>query len=283
MKIRKLAWVMALVAITLPSMAQKKTTASKTAEKPKTETSSTSKEEKKGTFYGTIIYQEMASKAVSQRKLGDPSDKDIKFNVADPITNHKTPLIYSFGENLSVCVMFGMGDILDYKRGYYTRTVRIEDDQPLRGFKMSLDELSKTDKWYSNLSNLMALEKENKAKELEKALNKLYKRHTDTKKILNIEVTRYERISDGSIFWVAEGIDLDTWCAPFWGIKHPVLEFNYNFYTPGSEGLKMNVIATRIEKSKDAHEIIGQLYGFEPVPMNVFDDMTRIVVDKYRK
>jgi len=57
-------------------------------------------------------------------------------------------------------------------------------------------------------------------------LEQFYDRTNEQKTILGFKVVRYDCKFAKASLWVAEGYDLQTWFAPFWGISHPVLEFD---------------------------------------------------------
>lgn len=115
-------------------------------------------------------------------------------------------------------------------------------------------------------------------------LDKYYTRTNETKVIAGHKAIRYDlagNFGKGSI-WVAEDMNLDTWFAPFWGIKHPVLEFNFGYHVEGVEDILIHVTADEIVDKTDI-QLVKEIGGVEIIDIEEVQNMVRETAEMFRR
>ena len=277
MKLKNIVALMLLAALTLPAMAQKK--------EGKQESPKTQPKEKAVTpdhFEGTICFElSMQAPVVAPKsKSGAVDLKAMPAAVAPAMGKEKVQGHYSLkGPNCTGL----LGDL------YYV--LWLKEDRAVEGLA---PEPGHYRAWNHKFCQMkpMGCEVLNKVKELQKQgqheaaakmLEPYYIRTTEKKEVCGIEVTRYNCANGKASFWVAEGITIDSWFAPFWGINHPVLEFDLPIAVEGCEDVLIHWQAVKMIKG-EYKDMADELKGLsEEMSEEEYRDNLRMVVDRYRR
>ncbi len=142
--------------------------------------------------------------------------------------------------------------------------------------------------FWSTMKSVQEAQSKNEFDKADKLLEKFYVRTSDEVTLAGYKAVRYEvRLPQyhGDI-WVAEELWLSTWMAPFWGMVHPVLEFDFSFPVKGFQEKKFRMVADAVKEEYTEEEIhyIGKQYtDCLEVPTEEFEDFLRIYLNENLK
>lgn len=221
-------------------------------------------------FQGTIYYR--AAKPTESREKG----------VASSHASVDEPKSYvAFVKESAYSDIMGMFSCVDMKKGIVTVAARHTEGEPLRGSFFKLGEFPGVD--IETFDKIARLQEKGSYKEAEAMLDKYYTRTKDTKKIAGQLATRYTCAFLGGDIWVAEEINLNAWCAPFWGLLHPVLEFNFTYMFDDVKAKPVRMTAFEVEKDEVRDHLVKEADNFDRVSPDETKDMLRKVSEHYSK
>lgn len=256
MKLNKLIWVVALVAITLPSFAQKKGGKAKTAA-PKVET----KEKKQAKpFYGTIYYKADISQGVApvavattQPEAEIPQSANKKSEKKpDVLLTEDYIIVHPDGLYSQLC-----GLITSYfaKEDVITLGCRADGTGPLiKSESLKFEYLSDR---YTPLMDIVRMKQTGNEEDLKELVNTMYKPiPSKTRVIAGHKCVLYLCEMLESELWVAEDMTLPFDCAPFWGLNHPVLEFGFSYMIQGTAEGQVRLSAIKVQEDETNRKVV---------------------------
>lgn len=252
--------------------------------------SQTAKSEKPQLFLGTITYvvEKQAVKPTGDRPDLSNDDKRMNLNnqapsqVAAPHSAiEELPNYAVYEDSYSLSQMMGLyryyeGDGMLYRTAFSAfDSPRIFCEMPLcmaaKGYCEYLEELNN-------------MQREGDLESANELLKKIYTRTQETKKLAGYEVVRYDvKLNDvrGSI-WVAEELLIKNWQPPFWGLNHPVLEYDFFYPANDKEPIFIHLVANKVEASKENDKFFKEfdkvMHNADPMdPMEFVNVMNNIL------
>lgn len=132
-----------------------------------------------------------------------------------------------------------------------------------------------------SLEHIKEAQRNDDLDEANRLLSDIYKRTDQTKQLAGQRVVLYDvNLPEvhGAI-WVAEELWIEHWQAPFWGLQHPVLEFDLTYSDNAVKGRRIHLVAERIENTDDVaqyyKEYIELTQQARPVTYEEFDNMIK--------
>ena len=116
------------------------------------------------------------------------------------------------------------------------------------------------------------------AQEFEKSGDELYERTDEVKTIAGVKATKYICHIPGlkAELWVAEEFKTNCNAVPFIGLKHPVLEFDYEVKIKDEVFFRAHMVAVRIKKAKVEDAQVRPVRDGERIPL---EEMVKRIVD----
>lgn len=239
-------------------------------------------------FEGTIYYSKLEKPAPMPMPKAAPEKKKIeRYNIESKMSAAVTPkkelkanMEYRYYFENGACYFDMMGLYGEYQSQSHRYTLGFTnpDQQYVKHSTYLKDDLAAL---WSALQAAQEAQSKYQFEKANKLLEKYYTRTSDQVTLAGYTAVRYEvRLPNyqGDI-WVAEELYLSTWMAPFWGMVHPVLEFDFSFPVDGYREKTFRMVADAVKEDVMKEQIyyISKPYLDCPsVPYNEFEDFLRV-------
>lgn len=137
-----------------------------------------------------------------------------------------------------------------------------------------------TCKWMAEMSDIL---QHGKFDGVNEKLSQFYVRTNERKIILGYDVVRYDCKFAKASLWVAEDYDIQSWFAPFWGICHPVLEFDLVPDCEDCANHTMHFVAVKVVEGSRVTDVERIVNSVEFHSMEEISSIMRERLEQYDK
>lgn len=286
---KRIFTILALVMAVMPMMAQNARPTNK-ATQPKLKVPAPATSDKQGKtdkaipFEGTITYEATAMPVVHQAQGGKENGVDAKqapalvaavpsAPIKDPAANE---IQYLFIEGQCYCNILGTYFLLDNQMFRLQMASRRKNEH-YRKATCNLDRIKNVD--WGRIGEIIELQRQGRDRESQKMLNELYTRTGETSVVAGVKVVRYQMNGSNvkGDLWVAEDYVLKAWMFPFWGLQHPVLEFEFYYLQPELEHLHFHMKAKEMVPNMIDKEFVDR---FETMERAEWEDVERTMIEQ---